>query len=46
MILPAHIADIADIADESIWIPRNSEGSQAITTFGAAQGILVTVVKA
>jgi len=43
MILPAHLADIAD---ESIWIPRNSEGSQAITTFGAAQGILVTVVKA
>ena len=43
MTLPVHIADIAD---ESIWIPRNSEGSQAITTFGAAQGILVTVVKA
>jgi len=41
--LPAHIASISD---ESIWIPRNSQGSQAIVSLGAASGALVTVVKA
>ena len=37
---------IGDIADGSIWIPRNSIGSQSIVTFGAGRGVLVTVVKA
>ena len=41
--LPAHIAAISE---ESVWIPRNSQGSQAIVALGAASGILVTVVKA
>ncbi len=39
-------AAIGDIADGSIWIPRNSIGSQSIVTFGAGRGVLVTVVKA
>ncbi len=39
-------AQIAAISDESIWLPRNSQGSQTIVTFGAAEGCLVTVVKA
>jgi NADH-quinone oxidoreductase subunit G len=43
LVLPAHIANIAD---DSIWIPRNSQGSQAIATLGAASGAIVTVVKA
>ena len=43
IVLPAHIASISD---ESIWIPRNSQGSQAIVSLGAASGALVTVVKA
>jgi NADH-quinone oxidoreductase subunit G len=42
-VLPAHIANISD---DSVWIPRNSTGSQAIATFGAASGVIVTVVKA
>ncbi len=41
--LPAHIAEIAD---HHVWIPRNSAGSQAIATLGAASQILVQVVKA
>ena len=41
--LPAHIGDIAD---DSVWIPRNSVGSQSIVTFGAGSDVLVTVVKA
>ena len=41
--LPAHIAAISE---DSIWIPRNSQGSQAIAALGAAYGVLVTVVKA
>ena len=43
IVLPAHIAAISE---ESIWIPRNSQGSQAIVSLGAASGALVTVVKA
>jgi len=43
LVLPAHIANISD---DSIWIPRNSQGSQAIATLGAASGAIVTVVKA
>ena len=39
-------ARIEEIADDYIWIPRNSEGSQAIVALGAASGIVVTVVKA
>ena len=41
--LPAHIGDIAD---SSVWIPRNSVGSQSIVTYGAGSEVLVTVVKA
>ena len=37
---------IGDIADNSVWVPRNSIGSQSIVTFGAGRGVLVTVVKA
>ena len=37
---------IGDIADEKVWVPRNSIGSQSIVTFGAGRGVLVTVVKA
>ena len=43
IVLPAHITYISE---ESIWIPRNSQGSQAIVSLGAASGALVTVVKA
>jgi len=43
VVLPARVADIAD---EKVWLPRNSQGSQTIITFGAAEGCLVTVVKA
>jgi len=39
-------AHVANISDEKVWLPRNSEGSQTIVTFGAAEGCLVTVVKA
>ena len=39
-------AQIGDIADEAVWIPRNSVGSQSIVTFGAGSDVLVTVVKA
>ena len=39
-------AQIGDIADEAVWIPRNSIGSQSIVTFGAGSEVLVTVVKA
>ena len=36
---------IVDIADDSVWIPRNSLNSQAIPTLGFSSGV-VTVVKA
>ena len=36
---------IIDIADDSIWVPRNSLNSQVIPTLGFSSGI-VTVVKA
>jgi len=39
-------AQIGDIADDAVWIPRNSVGSQSIVTFGAGSDVLVTVVKA
>jgi NADH-quinone oxidoreductase subunit G len=39
-------AQVAEIADEKVWLPRNSQGSQTIIAFGAAEGCLVSVVKA
>ena len=41
--VPAHIANISD---DKVWLPRNSQDSQTIVTFGAAEGCLVSVVKA
>ncbi len=43
VVVPVHVAQISD---ELVWLPRNSENSQTIVTFGAAEGCLVTVVKA
>jgi NADH-quinone oxidoreductase subunit G len=37
---------VEDIHDDAIWIPRNSFGSQALTSLNAVHGELVTVVKA
>ena len=39
-------AQIEAIADDYIWIPRNSLGSQSIVALGAASGVVVSVVKA
>ncbi len=41
--VPAHITEMDD---SSVWIPRNSEGSQAIANLGNVSGEVVTVVKA
>ncbi len=37
---------VEDIHDDAVWIPRNSFGSQALTSLNAVHGELVTVVKA
>jgi NADH-quinone oxidoreductase subunit G len=37
---------VEDIHDDAVWIPRNSFGSQALTSLDAVHGELVTVVKA
>ena len=37
--------EISEMSDSSIWVPRNSIGSQVIANLGFASG-LVTVVKA
>jgi NADH-quinone oxidoreductase subunit G len=42
LILPANIVDIAD---DSVWVPRNSLNSQVIPALGFSSGV-VTVVKA
>jgi NADH-quinone oxidoreductase subunit G len=37
---------VDEIAGAAVWIPRNSEGSQAIATLGNVGGVVVSVVKA
>ena len=37
---------VDEMADAAVWIPRNSEGSQAIATLGNVGGVVVSVVKA
>ncbi len=37
---------VEEIHDDAVWIPRNSFGSQVLTSLNAVHGELVTVVKA